>query len=437
MVPVLLQGVSLRSPDDPREGELMSIAVRNLCVLSLGTLGLVYAQSDSPAQSDSRSSLIESARGQKDANLTPQEPPKAERRLESIEDTAPYKLLTGDLDGFGIGIGTIIPGSGFAIRPRYTRDLWGGALKLRIDALGAKNESYAGGFDLTMPSLIGGLGFWDFSVVHRDIDEMPYYGAGPNSRKTGRSDYRLEDTNVEFRTGVRIYKGLTANLIGSYLADNVGPGHSSRYISSQLQYGPEVAPGIDHQTDFWRGGGRVQFNWLDQESNPTSGGLYSAQYVRYLDQNLGRYSFLRLDLDASQYVPLFNHTHTIALHGASSLTNTNGSQVVPFYLQPTLGGPDTLRGYRFDRFYGNNSILATAEYHWDASPILQMVAFFDGGKVFNNWQQWNFHDIQTDVGFGFRLRGQSRNVLSLDTGFSHEGFEIWFRMNTGFQSRTQ
>jgi outer membrane protein assembly factor BamA len=264
---------------------------------------------------------------------------------------------------------------------------------------------------------------------------MPYYGAGPDSRKAGRSDYRLEDTNVEFRPGVRVFKGFRASLIGSYLADNVGPGHSSRYISTDKQFGPEAAPGIDHQTDFLRGGGRVAYDWRDNNSNPTSGGKYSAQYVRYEDQNLGRYSFYRVDLDAWQYIPLFNHTRVIALHGATSLTDTNGTQVVPFYLQPTLGGPDTLRGYRFDRFYGNDSTMVSAEYHWDASPILQMVAFADGGKVFNTWQQWNFHAIQTDVGFGFRFRGRSRNVLSLDTGFSHEGFQIWFGLNSAFQSR--
>src|SRR5919206_423760 len=99
---------------------------------------------------------------------------------------------------------------------------------------------------------------------------------------------------------------------------------------------------------------------------------------------------------------------------ASALTTAGGNQRVPFYLQPTLGGPDTLRGYRFDRFYGDNSTLLTAEYRWDASPILQMVAFADGGKVFNRWEQWNFHNIESDVGFGVRVRGQSGTVLSFD-----------------------
>ena len=117
----------------------------------------------------------------------------------------------------------------------------------------------------------------------------------------------------------------------------------------------------------------------------------------------------------------------IALHGASSLTTTNGTQQVPFYLQPTLGGPDTLRGYRFNRFYGNNSTMATAEYRWDASPILQMVAFADGGKVFNNWQQWNFHNIETDVGFGLRFRGRSHGMfLASKQALAMRGFRYGF-----------
>lgn len=395
-----------------------------LIVLSLGAWGLVYGQTES------RSSLIESARTQKEANLIPEEQPKFELRIESIERSLPYRLLTSEGDGFGAGFGNIMPGSSFAAGPQYKRTgLWNGLLNLEVQARASVNESYLGRLDLSMPHLFGDRAFLDFSVAHRDISEMPYYGSGSDSRKTGRSDYRLEDTNLELRPGVRIYKGLRAGLIGSYLANNVGPGHSSRYISSDQQYGPDVAPGIDRQTNFWRGGGLVEYDWRDNASAPARGGRYSAQYVRYLDRDLGQYSFLRLDLDASQYIPLFNHTRVIALRGTSSLTTTSDNQRVPFYLQPSLGGPDTLRGFRFNRFYGNNATLLTAEYRWDVSPIIQMAVFADGGKVFNRWEQWNFHDLETDVGFGLRFKGRSKNIFSVDTGFSHEGFQIWFRVN--------
>jgi len=382
------------------------------------------------AQGQSRFDLIESARTEKEANLTPEVQPKAERRIEWIEESLPYRLLTGQEHGFGLTFGNVAPGSGFAIGPTYAKPLWDGQLIVRAGAVAAVNRSYLGLLEVSLPSLLHDHAFLTFSTQHRNISEMPYYGPGPDSSKTGRSDYRLEDTNVELRPGVRIYKGLSASLIGSYLAVNTGPGHSSQFISTEEQFGPAAAPGIDRQTNFWRGGGLVEYDWRNRASSPTKGGKYSAQYVRYLDHNLSQYSFLRLDLDAEQYIPLFNHTRVIALHGASSLTTTNNGQRVPFYVQPTLGGPNTLRGYRYNRFYGDNSVMVNAEYRWFCSPILEMAVFADGGKVFNRWEQWNFHNLESDVGFSVRLKGRSaRTVFSFDTGFSHEGFQIWFRAN--------
>ena len=382
------------------------------------------------AQAQSRTDLIESARTEKEANLTPWAPPKAERVIGKTQNSLAYRLLTGEAHGFGVSFGNMVPGSGFAIGPTYTKPVWDGKLILRVDARAAINQSYGGRLEVSVPRLFSDRTFVTFSTQHRNISEMPYYGAGPDSSKTGRSNYRLEDTNVELRPGVRVFKGLSAGLIGSYLAVNTGPGHSTRYISTEQQFGPAAAPGIDRQTNFWRGGGFVEYDWRDQTSYPTSGGRYSAQYVRYLDRNLGAYSFLRLDLDASQYIPLFNRTRVFALHGSSSLTTAGNGQLVPFYLQPTLGGSNTLRGYRFNRFYGDNSVMVNGEYRWFCSPTLDMAVFADAGKVFQRWEQWNFHNLESDVGFSVRFKGRAgRPAFSLDTGFSHEGFQIWFRVN--------
>jgi outer membrane translocation and assembly module TamA len=213
---------------------------------------------------------------------------------------------------------------------------------------------------------------------------------------------------------------------------DVGPGHSRRYISADREFTPLTAPGIDQQTSYWRGGGFLQLDWSDRDWASTSGGKYSAQYLRYLDRELDRLSFLRLDFDAAHYIPLFNHTRVIALHGATSLTKTNGTQRVPFYMQPTLGGADSLRGYASYRFYGNNSVLANVEYRWEVSPTLSMAAFADGGKVFDRWGQWNLHQAESDVGFAVAFRTESKVAFRIDTGFSHEGVQIWFHAKNVF-----
>ena len=253
-----------------------------------------------------------------------------------------------------------------------------------------------------------------------------------------RNRARPDAATIAWRTPISNYvpasassRGCSAGLIGSYLAVNTGPGESSLYISTEEQFGPAAAAGIDRQTNFWRGGGFVEYDWRDRTSYPTSGGKYSAQYVRYLDRDLGAYSFLRLDLDASQYIPLFNRTRVFAVHGSSSLTTAGDGQRVPFYVQPTLGGSNTLRGYRFNRFYGDNSVMVNGEYRWFSSPTLDMAVFADAGKVFNRWEQWNFHNLESNVGFSLRFKGRAaRPAFTLDTAFSHEGFQIWFRVNT-------
>lgn len=402
--------------------------LQTVLVLSFGLLG-AYAELE--AQEQSRTGMIESARTEKEASLTPWAKPKAQNVIEEAQASLPYRLLTGNANGFAVSFGNMVPGSGFAIGPTYTKPLWDGKLNLQVDARAAINQSYGGRVEIAVPRLFTERMFATFTTQHRNISEMPYYGSGPDSEKDGRSNYRLEDTNFELRPGIRVYKGLSAGLIGSYLAVNTGPGHSSRYISSEEQFGPAVAPGIDQQTNFWRGGGFVEYDWRDRPVYSTSGGKYAAQYVRYLDRKLGSYSFLRLDLDASQYIPLYNRTRVIGLHASSSLTTAGDGQHVPFYLQPTLGGSNTLRGYRFNRFYGDNSIMVNGEYRWFCSPTLDMAVFVDAGKVFQRWEQWNFHDLESNVGFSFRFKGRNAApALAVDTAFSHEGFQIWFRVNT-------
>src|SRR5215831_19297636 len=103
----------------------MTFSRKRLFVVWIGLCGLAAAQPQS------RSELIDSVRVEKEANLTPETPPKPEWRIERIEHSRPYGMLT-DADGFGVTYGGILPGWAFAVGPRYKRtDLWGGKLILK------------------------------------------------------------------------------------------------------------------------------------------------------------------------------------------------------------------------------------------------------------------------------------------------------------------
>src|SRR5262249_51219431 len=154
-------------------------------------LGLCATAMSPRARAQLRTDLIEAARTEKASSLTPETPPKAERIIVGVERSVPYRLLTGEINGFGVGYGTIVPGAGFAIGPHYRRDdLFDGRLTFRAEARAAINKSYIGRIDLAYAPLFTDRAGIALSVVHRNISEMPYYGAGPASRKTGRSDFR-------------------------------------------------------------------------------------------------------------------------------------------------------------------------------------------------------------------------------------------------------
>jgi len=58
---------------------------------------------------------------------------------------------------------------------------------------------------------------------------------------------------------------------------------------------------------------------------------------------------------------------TLAFRARNETTFHADGQQVPFYLQPTLGGPNDLRGYERYRYYGNGSLCSSGEYKWSVA----------------------------------------------------------------------
>jgi outer membrane protein assembly factor BamA len=122
----------------------------------------------------------------------------------------------------------------------------------------------------------------------------------------------------------------------------------------------------------------------------------------------------------------------IALRGKVEATSPHLGNLVPFYLQPTLGGSEDLRGFRPFRFYDNNAVILNGEYRWEVFSGLDMALFVDAGQVFPDWHQINYRHLQSDAGFGFRFNVRNDVFLRIDTAFSHEGFQVWFKFNNVF-----
>ena len=386
--------------------------------------------------SDSRAEEIEKEKDAKAKALKPEAASKAENFLRKFKDDGTNGKFELGVQGLRPKFGNMVTGGGFALGLEYLRDdLLAGALTTRASAQFSTRLYQKYELQATFPKLANGKVLVDLIASHRDFNSLNYYGPGPDSRRTGRSNYRLEDTSFDTIVGISPTRFWKLGSSGGVLLTNVGPGKDRRFISSELQYSPAVSPAIDQNPHFLRYSVFTQIDYRDSATGPKSGGNYVIQHSWYRDRDQGRFDFRRLDIDLEQHIPFLNRTRRIVLRAQGNFAETDTNKLVPFYLQPIIGGSDSLRGYRMFRFSDRNAVVYNAEYRWEIFSGLDGGLFFDAGKVMPRRSMLGFSDLETSAGFGLRFNARNANLLRLDVGFSQEGFQIWFTFNDLLNNR--
>ena len=102
----------------------------------------------------------------------------------------------------------------------------------------------------------------------------------------------------------------------------------------------------------------------------------------------------------------------------------SGSDPIPFFMQPHIGGSSTLRGFALDRFYGKNLILMSLEYRYSIHPNFQTYILHDAGQIFDRTGELTWFNWHRNYGLGVRLHSNYRTIVRLEYGHSREGFDI-------------
>ena len=145
-----------------------------------------------------------------------------------------------------------------------------------------------------------------------------------------------------------------------YLIPKLDAGKDSRVPSIERLFNPSTAPGLGESVDYLRSTAFVEIDYREPK-NARKGGWYRIDYSRFDDRTTSRYSFNRVDTDLRQFVGFLAGRRVLASRLFVSTSDSGPDSVMPFYLMPTLGGNDTLRGFREYRFRGPHAILAQAE----------------------------------------------------------------------------
>lgn len=383
---------------------------------------------DNPAPA-SRAEEIESEQAAKAQTLSPDVPDKGERQFVHAETDTRNILQRSTLH---LQFGGLPYPAVFALGPTVQWRSANDKVRTNLWGIVSINEFYSTGIGVEMPRVTSRRFDVTLRAEHRDLPQLDFYGEGPDSRKSQRTDYRQEDTRFEAGVNWPVGKHVQPHCKAEELLLNVGPGTSDTVTSTPLKFSSAQAPGLDVQSNFLVGGCGLQLDSLDSPSYPRRGAALLLDYRDFVAQQRSINSFHRATGSVEQYIPFFNSKRVIALHAAADMTFHNSNQVVPFYMQPTLGGFNDLRGFRPLRFHDENAVVASAEYRWEICTGFDMAIFGDSGEVFHRPALFNLSRLQNDVGFGLRFNNQRDMFMRIDTGFSREGFQVWVAFNKTF-----
>ncbi|MEX1013566.1 MAG: BamA/TamA family outer membrane protein, partial [Candidatus Paceibacterota bacterium] len=171
----------------------------------------------------------------------------------------------------------------------------------------------------------------------------------------------------------------------------------------------------------------------DDEFSPTGGIQYEAG-LNIAPSLFGfDYSYSEAVIDLRQYVTLFSE---VVFANRVKYNHTFGD--APFWAMPIIGNNDGLRGYYFNRFRGDSSILSMTEVRawlfsvWDDQIRIGSHLFWDTGRVYTDFDSNAFFDEwKHSIGFGFAFTLFHPDfILRSDFGFSNEAFRFYF--GTGY-----
>lgn len=265
----------------------------------------------------------------------------------------------------------------------------------------------------------------------QDLTQVNYFGEGPASVEEDRSEYRMRSHNVVGYASVRPVQWLSVRAKTGWLhrpalLSPVGP-FQRGFPSTLDEFPTDVALMRGLQPNYLHGDLSVVADTRDHRSHPVHGGIYRAAWASYHDRDGGLFSFRRYEAEAAHFVPLSSDRVVLAVHGWTVMTDSDAGKTAPFYLLPSLGGHNTVRGFADYRFHDRNMVAVNAETRLAIFTHLDGAVFFDAGNVAARAGDLNLD--RTSYGVGVRMHSSRATFARFDVARSREGWRFLFKLS--------
>jgi hypothetical protein len=173
------------------------------------------------------------------------------------------------------------------------------------------------------------------------------------------------------------------------------------------------------------------FDTRDAQDYSRTGRLFEARFHDYRDWHDGQQSFERAEGVVQQLVPTYGGRGILDLSALTWISLSSGERDVPFFLMPTLGGGDYLRGYPTYRFRDRDALLLRAEYRWAVHRLVDIAGLYEAGTVAPVVKQLTFDRMAQSIAAGVRVHSKTANMFRTDLAYGRDGFSVKFGVTTG------
>jgi hypothetical protein len=341
------------------------------------------------------------------------------------------QLSRGDLsNGFYWDFRGMIPGAGWISGgPAYRH--WYAGDKVFID--GSTSISWrrykAAQARFELPALLRSRFALGTQVRWSDYSQIDHFGIGPATLERDRTEYGLRSKHGAAYATLRParWMGLSAEV--GWLKPTVmaASGAFLRNLpSTRDAFAHDPAIARADTTTFVPKEVSLTIDVRDFPMHPTRGVLLRAAAARYDDRDVGLFTFKRYESEAAAFLSIGGGRVVLAVHGLAVATDTASGQMVPFYLQPSLGGSNSLRSYKDYRFHDRNMLLANAEARIALWTHMDLALFADAGNVAA--QRRDLDLARQSFGAGLRLHTRRVTFARLDAARGDEGWRAVLRL---------
>lgn len=348
--------------------------------------------------------------------------------LERVQDLQ-QRLLA---KGYQPLVGGMGPGAGFAFGVNVFRaNFRGTGARLDLPLQYSTNGYVSLGASLAIP-LTHDDGLFvkpDFEFQRRPQED--FFGLGPHSSEADRSNFSLRQTKIGVTLGARLGERVRIGLPVGFSTADVSQGTDNRFPDLQARFADVTIPGARTGADLVSVGTFLEWDFRNNPGNPTAGGHWRLDAAHYRDVGDQDFRFMRYALEAAHYLPL-DDEHVLAARVLGVFNDEAGGADVPFFLKATLGGKETMRGFREFRFYDDNALLVSLEYRWRIWEYADAVLFVDEGQVAAEPRDFSFRGFRSSQGVGLRFKSAQAQSFRVDIGRSREGRRLYIAFASRF-----